>query len=162
MRLCYSFIIKLTKTSCWYGSLTLHEKIFQHEYQRLVKMCIYLYLFHKWFPLGFVFTYSVSFMYKYLLNLIKRKLKVQEENISCQRALNFHQWKTFSKNYKAIRVWLWPVYKFTGSILESKGRHAIFQKKDKIFENLGKNVQNLKIFRKRAASCMQLSHAWNS
>ena len=31
-------------------------------------------------------------------------------------------------------------------ILERKGMRVIFQKKDKIFENLGKNVQNLKIF----------------
>ena len=38
----------------------------------------------------------------------------------------------------------------TGSILESKDMRAIFQKKGKIFENLGKNVQNL-----------QLSHAIN-
>ena len=41
----------------------------------------------------------------------------------------------------------------TGRILEGKGMGAIFQKKGKeilkdrkIFENLGKNVQNLKIF----------------
>ena len=50
-----------------------------------------------------------------------------------------------------------------GPILESKGMCAIFQKKckkrakiGKIFENLDKNVQNLRIFWKRAASCMQL------
>ena len=41
---------------------------------------------------------------------------------------------------------------FSGPILESKGMLAIFQKKGKnvkkgkIFENLGKYVQNLKIF----------------
>ena len=35
---------------------------------------------------------------------------------------------------------------FTRFILESKGMGAIFQKKGKIFENLVKNVQNLKIF----------------
>ena len=38
----------------------------------------------------------------------------------------------------------------SGPNLESRGLHAIFQKKrqikGKIFENLGKNVQNLKIF----------------
>ena len=45
-----------------------------------------------------------------------------------------------------------------GSIVESKGMREIFQKKGKekgkgkIFENLGKNVQNLKIFWKRTAS----------
>ena len=32
-------------------------------------------------------------------------------------------------------------------------------KKGKIFENLGKNVQNWKIFLKRAASCVRLSYA---
>ena len=38
---------------------------------------------------------------------------------------------------------------YAGLILESKGMRAIFQKrakKGKIFENFGKNVQNLKIF----------------
>ena len=35
--------------------------------------------------------------------------------MSCTRALNFDQWKTFSKNYKPMRVWLWLVYKFTES-----------------------------------------------
>ena len=52
-----------------------------------------------------------------------------------------------------------------GPILESKGMHAIFQKKGKkeqIFGNLGKNVQNLKTFWKRAVSNMRLLHAWNS
>ena len=34
---------------------------------------------------------------------------------------------------------------YSGPILESKGMRAIFQKTGKIFENLGKNVQNLKI-----------------
>ena len=33
-----------------------------------------------------------------------------------------------------------------GPILESKGMRAVFQKKGKILESLGKNVQNLKIF----------------
>ena len=44
-----------------------------------------------------------------------------------------------------------------GPILESKDMRTIFQKKGKdrakkgkIFENLGKNVQNLKVFWKRA------------
>ena len=31
----------------------------------------------------------------------------------------------------------------------------IFQKKGKIFENLGKNVQNLKIFLKWVGDCMR-------
>ena len=52
-----------------------------------------------------------------------------------------------------------------GLILESKGMSAIFKKrakKGKIFETFGKNVQNSKIFWKRAASCVRLWHAWNS
>ena len=43
---------------------------------------------------------------KYLLELIKRRSKVQEKNMSCERALNFDQWKIFSENYKPMRVWL--------------------------------------------------------
>ena len=51
---------------------------------------------------------------------------------------------------------------FAGSILESKGMGMVFQKKGKemlkkgkIFENLVKNVQNLKIFRKRTGDCVR-------
>ena len=49
-----------------------------------------------------------------------------------------------------------------GPILESKVMHVFFrkeQKKGKIFENLGKNVQNFKIFCKKAASCVRPLHA---
>ena len=63
--------------------------------------------------LEFVFIYSISFMYKYLLELIKRRLKLQEKNISCERNLNFDQWKAFFENYKPIKVWLLLVYKIT-------------------------------------------------
>ena len=47
------------------------------------------------------------------LELIKRRSKVQEKNMWCERALNFDQWKTFSENCKPMRAWLWLVYKFT-------------------------------------------------
>ena len=57
---------------------------------------------------------------------------------------------------------------YPGPILLSKGMHVIFQnkgnkmlKKGKIFENLGKHVQNLKIFWKKAGDCVQLLHAIN-
>ena len=60
-----------------------------------------------------------------------------------------------------------------GPTIESKGMRAIFNKKGKkkgkkrlktakkgkIFENLGKNVQNLKIFLKRAGLCMIIAHS---
>ena len=42
-------------------------------------MCVYMYLFHDWFPLEFAFRYSISLMYKYLLELIKTRLRVQEK-----------------------------------------------------------------------------------
>ena len=66
------------------------RRIFQHQYQRQVKICTYLYLFHDWFPLEFVFIQSISLMYKCLLKLIKRRSKVQE-NMSWERTLNFDQ-----------------------------------------------------------------------
>ena len=47
------------------------------------------------------------------LELMKRRSKVQEKNMSCERVLNLDQWKTFSESYKPMRVWLWLVYKFT-------------------------------------------------
>ena len=58
----------------------------------------------------------------------------------------------------------------TGPFLEGKGMCAIFQKnskkmlkKGKIFEDLCKNVQNLKKKKnwKRAGECMRLLHAIN-
>ena len=43
----------------------------------------------------------------------------------------------------------------SGPILESKGMGVIFQKNGKIFENLGKNVQKLRIFWKWAGECVR-------
>ena len=66
------------------------------------------------------------------LELIKRRSKVQEKNVSCKLALNFDQWKTFSENYKLMRVWLWLAYKFTkicqiyrlfSEFIQTKKRH---------------------------------------
>ena len=60
-----------------------------------------LFLFHDWFPLKFVFRYSIYL--SYLLELIKRRPTVQEKNMSCEWGLNFDQWKTFFE--KSKRVW---------------------------------------------------------
>ena len=57
------------------------KRIFQHQYQRQVNMCLYLYLFHDCFPLEFVFIYSVSLMYKYLLDLIKFQERICHVNL---------------------------------------------------------------------------------
>ena len=76
----------------------------------------YLFLFHDCFPVHAVFVYILLLSHaifpwcgeknsndKYLLELIKRKPKVQEKNMSCECVLNFDQWKTFSENYKPMR-----------------------------------------------------------
>ena len=54
-------------------------------------------------------------------------------------------------------AWVWFSRKTTkmGKKMLNKGI------KSKIFENLGKNVQHLKIIWKRAGDCVQLSHAIN-
>ena len=55
--------------------------------------------------------------------------KVQKKNMSCERALNFDKWKTFSENYKPMRVWLWLVYKFTENYIVP---HDIFSSSFKL------------------------------
>ena len=82
------------------------------------------YLFHDWFSRELLFIYSISLIYKYLLELIKRRSKVQENNMPREHDLNFDQWKTFSENYKPIRVWLCLVYKFA----ENNCRLQLFSK----------------------------------
>ena len=67
------------------------NRIFQHQYQRQVKICVYLYLFHGWFPLEFVFICSIFLMHRYLLELIKRRSKVREKNMTCEHTLKFDQ-----------------------------------------------------------------------
>ena len=59
-----------------------------------------------------VCRYNISVTWD-LFELIKRRSKVQEKNMSCKRGLNFNQWQTPSKNYKPMRFWLQFVYKFT-------------------------------------------------
>ena len=46
----------------------------------------------------------------------------EEKNISYEHALNFDQWKTFSENYKPMRVWLCLAYRF----IENNCRSWIF------------------------------------
>ena len=79
-----------------------------------------------------------------------------------------HSVLSTEKVHKSCRINLnvvtYPTLLFTltGPILESRGMHTIFQKKGKILENLGKNLQNLKIFWKKTVACVRLLHAWNS
>ena len=44
--------------------------------------------------------------------------------MSCERALNFDQWKTFSENYEPMRTWFWSAYKST----ENHCRSWLFSK----------------------------------
>ena len=46
-----------------------------------------------------------TFNNKYLLELIKRKSKILVKIMLLKCALSFDHWKTFSENYKPIRVW---------------------------------------------------------
>ena len=52
---------------------------------------------------------------KNLLELIKRRSKVHDENMSRDCALKLAQWLTFFENYKSIKIWLLLVYKNTGN-----------------------------------------------
>ena len=59
------------------------------------------------------FQTYIYIYFKYISRVkIKRRSKVQEKNMSCERAWNFDQSKTFSEIYKPMIVWLWLVYKF--------------------------------------------------
>ena len=82
-------------------------------------MCMYLY---QWL-VSFGVCIDIQCFYNVVKNklqniniipeLIKRRSTIQEKNMSCECTLNFGQWKTFSENYKPIRILLWFVYKFT-------------------------------------------------
>ena len=84
--------------------------IFQYQYQREVKMYFSLFLFVilrlVYFEVYIYIQYLLDVMRNKLPKLIKRRSRVQEKNMSCEFTLNFDQWKTFSKNYQPMRVWL--------------------------------------------------------
>ena len=69
----------------------------------------------------FVFLFVLFYFFISVRYLLKEKndFFLTEKNLSCERALNFDQWKTFSENYKPMRVWLWLVYKFTENYCRS-------------------------------------------
>ena len=83
--------------------------IFQHQYQRQVKMCIYLYLFHDWFHVKFLLIYSIFLIF---IRVNQKKIKSSRKDYGMW---TFDLWNTFSENYKPIRVLVWLVYKFTRS-----------------------------------------------
>ena len=50
---------------------------------------------------------------------------------------------------------IYSTFQLAGPILESNGMGAIFQKKGKIFQNLGEKVQSWKYFQKGQADSMR-------
>ena len=94
-------------------NFTLKNGFFQHQYQKQEKMFVLRQYFFGVMRNKLHWTTASETSNTKYLELIKRRSKVQEKNMSCERALNFDQWKTFSENYKPMRVWLWLVYKFT-------------------------------------------------
>ena len=72
---------------------------------------------------------------KFPLELIKRRSKVQEKTISCERGLNVDQWKKFSKHYKPMRVWLWLVYKFTKNYCRLQLYSKFYLSRENVYPN---------------------------
>ena len=106
-------------------------------------------LWHRCFPVNFAKFLRSSFVQNTSGRLLpwttasetsntKRRSKVQEKNMSCKRALNFDQWKKFSKTYKSMRVWLWLAYKFTKNCQIYRLFSALIQTKKRYPTSLDK------------------------
>ena len=78
------------------------------------------------------------------ISLNKRRSKVQEKNMSCERALNFDQWKTFSENYKPMRAWLWLVYNIYRELFRLRLFSELIQTQKRYSTSLDKIYPNLK------------------
>ena len=74
-----------------------------------------LFLFHDWFPLEIVFRCNISVIWWEInskqpistwVNQKKIKSSTKERGCSrsCERGLNFDQWKTISENYKPMSL----------------------------------------------------------
>ena len=116
-------------------NFTLKNGFFQHQYQKQEKMFVLRQYFFGVMRNKLHWTTASETSNTKYLELIKRRSKVQEKNMSCERALNFDQWKTFSENYKPMIVWLWLVYKFTencqiyrffSEFIQTKKRYPIY------------------------------------
>ena len=98
-------------------NFTLKNGFLQHQYQKQEKMFVLRQYFFGVMRNKLHWTTASETSNTKYLELIKRRSKVQEKNMSYELALNFDQWKTFSENYKPIRVWLWLVYKIYRELL---------------------------------------------
>ena len=108
------------KLKTWYGifNFALKNRILQHHHLRSVKK--YFSLFYL-FPSEYVITYTQYFFdvvrnqtsnKKHLLQLIKRRSRCHQKNMSHECDLIFVLWKIFFMDFsKPIGVSLWIVYK---------------------------------------------------
>ena len=96
------------------------NRFFQHQYQKQEKMFVLRQYFFGVMRNKLHWTTTSETSNTKYLELIKRRSKFQEKNMSCERVLNFHQWKTFSENCQPMRVCLWFVYKFTENFCHSR------------------------------------------
>ena len=128
--ICELLLLKMSEMYSWNWenlfirsfNFTFKDRFFQHQYQKQEKM---------YFMIGF--PWSLYLHTIFLFGVVRNKLqrlnisnqskedqKFKKKNISCESASNFDQWKTFSENYKPMRVWLWLVYKFTENYCRSR------------------------------------------
>ena len=84
----------------------------------------YLFLFHDWFVLEFAFTYFFNVVIipnsKYLLELIKRRSKDREKNMSCECSIN--QWE-FDQGLFTNLPTIIVTYNFSVSSFKLKKRY---------------------------------------
>ena len=78
----------------------------------------------------------------YLLELIKKRSKVREKNMSHKRDLNFDRWKAPFENYMPIKVWFRIVYKITKNICRSRLLTKFVQTQKRYLTSLNK-ITNL-------------------
>ena len=99
---------------------TFKNRFFQYQYQKQVNMFVFIswLVSHEvWIHIQTIFLWCDNTKY---LELTKRRSKIQKNNMPCERALNFDQWKPSSGNYKPMRIWLWHLYKFTDNNCRSR------------------------------------------
>ena len=105
--------VKLRKIkNCWLGFFQhkIFDTILKHKYQFLFL------LFYDWF----VLTYKISLMWWEVNHQSQTKIKRSRKEYGMWTCFKFWPWKTFSENYRPMRVWLWLVYKFTGNYCRSR------------------------------------------
>ena len=71
--------------------------------------------FFRYAPISWLVSHEIHIDIQYLFK--QKKIKSSRKNMSYERAFESDQWKTFSENYKPMRVWLWLAYKIYRELL---------------------------------------------